>query len=80
MSLTIQNPEAERLAKDLAKFTGEQLEEVVIIALRERLKQFTSTSSQQLALAAKKLLDDYTNDEELTSFIALDGEPFYAEE
>jgi hypothetical protein len=38
MPLTIQNPEAERLAKDVAKQTGEGLEDVVVTALRERLE------------------------------------------
>lgn len=32
---------------------------------------------QQLALAAKALLSDYTTDHELTGFIALDSEAFY---
>jgi hypothetical protein len=39
MPLTIQNPEAERLAKDVAKQTGEGLEDAVATALRERLEQ-----------------------------------------
>ena len=32
-----------------------------------------------LAVAANALLADYQEDQELTSFTALDGEPFYAE-
>jgi hypothetical protein len=39
MPLTIQNPEAERLAKDVAKQTGEPLESTAITALQERLEQ-----------------------------------------
>lgn len=74
MSLTIQNPEVERLAKDLTKYTGEHFEDVIIVALRERLKQFTPQPSNQLTLAAEKLLEDYKNDKELTSFTVLDGE------
>ena len=37
MSLNIKNPEAHRLAKELAKRTGESLTKAVTIALRERL-------------------------------------------
>lgn len=36
--------------------------------------------SNQLATAADALLADYLEDQELTSFTALDGEPLYAEE
>lgn len=32
----------------------------------------------RLAQAAQKLLPNYLNDEELTAFTALDGEPFHA--
>jgi antitoxin VapB len=78
MPLTIQNPEAERLAKDVAKQTGERLEDAVVNALRERLERLTPMS-ERLALAAKRLLADYENDQELTSFTALDGEPIHAE-
>ncbi len=37
MSLNIKNPEAHRLAKELAEHTGESLTQAVTIALRERL-------------------------------------------
>lgn len=37
------------------------------------------TSNITLAQAAALLLADYENDEELTSFTALDGEPFHAQ-
>jgi hypothetical protein len=76
MPLTIQNPEVERLAKDVAKQTGEQLEEAVVTALRERLERLVPMS-QRLSIAAKRLLADYENDKELTSFTVLDGEPFH---
>jgi hypothetical protein len=78
MPLTIQNPEVERLARDVAKQTGEQLEDAVVTALRERLERLTPMS-ERLAIAAKYLLADYENDQELTSFTALDGEPFHEE-
>ncbi len=37
MSLTIEHPEADRLARELAEKTGETITEAVIKALRERL-------------------------------------------
>ncbi len=37
MALTIEHPEVERLARELAATTGESLTEVVLQALRERL-------------------------------------------
>jgi antitoxin VapB len=37
VALNIKNPEADRLAHELAKATGESLTEAVIAALRERL-------------------------------------------
>jgi hypothetical protein len=38
-----------------------------------------SHESKQLAMAANALLIDYQEDQELTSFTTLDGEPFHAE-
>ena len=38
MALSIQNPEAEQLARELAEKTGESLSEVVVKSLRERLQ------------------------------------------
>jgi len=37
MALTIEHPEVDRLARELAATTGESLTEVVLQALRERL-------------------------------------------
>lgn len=37
MALSIKNPETERLARELARVTGESLTEAVTKALRERL-------------------------------------------
>jgi hypothetical protein len=66
------------LAKDVAKQTGEELEDAVVTALQERLERLTPMS-ERLSLAARQLLADYENDEELTSFTALDAEPFHVE-
>ena len=37
MALSIKNPEADQLARDLADTTGESLTDAVLMALRERL-------------------------------------------
>ncbi|HYX25009.1 MAG TPA: type II toxin-antitoxin system VapB family antitoxin, partial [Thermoanaerobaculia bacterium] len=39
MALSIQNPEAEQLARELADRTGESLTEAVVNSLRERLQR-----------------------------------------
>lgn len=39
MALNIKDPEADRLARELSKRTGESLTQTVIKALRERLKR-----------------------------------------
>lgn len=41
MPLSIKNPEADRLARELAETTGETLTEAVLTALRERLQRVT---------------------------------------
>jgi antitoxin VapB len=61
MALSIKDPEADRLARELADATGESLTEVVIKALRERLrlvKPDTRTEEQYLA-DIRKIVDDY---------------------
>jgi hypothetical protein len=46
--------------------------------LKEDLQKSNNGSSQsQLAVAAQALLKDYQNDEELTAFTCLDGEPIH---
>lgn len=39
MALSIQNPEAEQLARELAEKTGESVTEAVVNSLRERLQR-----------------------------------------
>ena len=39
MALNIKDPEADRLARELARRTGETITQTVITALRERLKR-----------------------------------------
>jgi antitoxin VapB len=37
MALSIKDPEADKLARELARQTGESLTEAIVVALRERL-------------------------------------------
>jgi len=39
MALSIKNDEADRLARELARTTGESLTDAVVVALRERLER-----------------------------------------
>jgi antitoxin VapB len=61
VALSIKDPEADRLARELAAITGESLTEVVIKALRERLrlvKPDTRTEEQYLA-DIRRIVEDY---------------------
>jgi antitoxin VapB len=44
MALSIKDPEADRLARELAARTGETLTEAIVVALRERLARQTGRS------------------------------------
>ncbi len=73
MALSIKDPEADRLARELAARTGETLTEVVVVALRERLARETGRTRpiplrEELAAirarcAALPVLDARTEDE-----------------
>lgn len=73
MPLNIRNPEAERLATELAKSTGETKTEAVIKALRDRLtrvrreraKRPLAEELEEIAnhCASLPVLDDRTPDE-----------------
>ncbi len=39
MALSIKDPEADRLARELARRTGETITEAIVVALRERLQR-----------------------------------------
>lgn len=47
MALSIKNEEADRLARELARLTGESLTEAVLQALRERLKRESGRRSSR---------------------------------
>lgn len=52
MALSIKDPEADRLARELSARTGETLTEVVVVALRERLARETGRT-QGITLEAE---------------------------
>ena len=73
MALNIKNPEAERVARELASETGESLTEAVTAALRERLdsvrraryseRAHADLADIQAAVAALADRDTRTDDE-----------------
>lgn len=73
MALSIKNPEADRLARELAETTGESLTDAVVAALRERLKREKQRSRQQFIheevraiqkrIAAAPVLDERSAEE-----------------
>lgn len=73
MALSIKDPEADRLARELANRTGETLTEAVLVALRERLARETGRTRavplrDELAAirqrcAALPMLDTRSSDE-----------------
>lgn len=73
MALSIKDPEADRLARELAAKTGETLTEAVVVALRERLARQTGRARvvplrEELAAirqrcSALPVLDQRTADE-----------------
>ncbi len=72
MPLFIKHPDADRLARQLAKQTGETLTDAIVTALRERLerekKRRGRSVSEELRIigercAARPILDDRTPEE-----------------
>lgn len=70
MGLHIADPEADRLARELAEQTGETVEHVVVQALRERLEKGREIARKiekikeiQRRVAALPILDDRTAEE-----------------
>ncbi len=57
MALSIKNPEAERLARELAALTGETVTETVVTALRERLRRENAALPGR-ALTGRALKDE----------------------
>lgn len=72
MALNIKSPKADRLARELAKATGESITDVVIKALEERLARLPEPRTQarlekiraiQNRVAALPVLDHRSDDE-----------------
>ena len=59
MSLNIKNPEAHRLAKELAERTGESLTKAVTVALRERLSGLRRQAQPEGLMAAVAEIQDF---------------------
>jgi len=72
MALNIKDPSADRLARELAMFTGESLTTAVTVALHERLERVRGVATADtvsdelnaiaLRCAALPLLDDRSDD------------------
>ena len=69
MPLSIKNPEADRLARDLAKVTGESLTDAVTNALRERLERERGDRPEDVVRRVRRLVD------EVTALPVLDARP-----
>jgi len=68
-------PEQKQILKKIADREERSFSDLV----REMLdEQIAKHQKSRLAAAAQALLNDYTTDEELLAFIALDGEDFHA--
>ncbi len=73
MALSIKDPETERLARDLAQLTGENITTATKRAIEERLRRLSSQSRRAVLLedmaairqrwSALPVLDDRTPDE-----------------
>jgi antitoxin VapB len=73
MALSLKDPEADRLAREIADRTGETLTGAIVVALRERLARLRARSKKRSLLddlreigercAALPTLDDRSEDE-----------------
>jgi len=77
MALSLKDPEADRLAREIAKRTGETLTGAIVVALRERLARLRARPRQRRLLeemreigkrvAALPILD-HRSDEEILGY------------
>lgn len=56
MALSIKHPEADKLARELSRLTGESLTDAVVGALRERVKRMKSNRDRAKIMARIKAL------------------------
>ncbi|MBI2683973.1 MAG: type II toxin-antitoxin system VapB family antitoxin [Actinobacteria bacterium] len=83
MALNVKNPEADHLARALARATGETITDAVIISLRERLARETRRQSREMRMTKLgaimrrgrdlPVLDERTGDEILFDDRGLPG-------
>lgn len=59
MVLSIKNAEADRLARELAGVTGENLTEAVIVALRERIDRERDRRGLSKSEKLRRLVEEY---------------------
>ena len=59
MTLSIKNPEADRLARQLAETTGESLTEAVTLALRDRLAAVRRAETFEVVWAEVQELQNF---------------------
>lgn len=64
MTLHIENPEAERLARELAAATGQSVDEAVLAALREKLHELRTKRhvAERVAAIARRVASSPTLD------------------
>ena len=55
MALSIKDDEADRLAREIARTTGESLTQVVVVALKERLRRLTPVASSDLTAEIERI-------------------------
>ena len=67
MALNLKNPETERLAKELASYTGESITQAVTVAIKERLDRAERAKKREGRL---EWLDELTKE---TAAIMNDG-------
>ncbi|MDJ0745303.1 MAG: hypothetical protein QNJ32_18345 [Xenococcaceae cyanobacterium MO_167.B27] len=72
---------ASEILKILPQLSNSDLLTIAQEALRLRQQEKNNLTSEEIkkqwSIAASEALEDYTSDEELTAFMALDGESFY---
>lgn len=59
MALSIKNPEADQLARELAALTGESMTEAVLVALRERISRQRDATGPSRRERLEKLVAEY---------------------
>ncbi|MDJ0534257.1 MAG: hypothetical protein QNJ70_17545 [Xenococcaceae cyanobacterium MO_207.B15] len=72
---------ASEILKILPQLSNSDLLTIAQEGLRLRQQEKNNLTSEEIkkqwSIAASEALEDYTSDEELTAFMALDGESFY---